>query len=709
MFSKGALLGLVLAIFAVSFAMGVGAQAQSLDIGMELSATQVSVCPCTPITEIQVKVTNLDDVPHSYKIALEMPKDWTGHPAAGSTIDVTTLEGKKVLDAGESSENMQVYITPSCFTKPGVYTLKAIVTTNGQSNYKSFDVEVLPCHYVQIDSQDSIKTCRAKQTDFTVAVTNFGKVPEEFRIDVSSSWGDTLLSLDNKKLDPNKPEAMEFSITPPELTGTFAIMVDVVSKNSYASNHRSIQFEVQNCYDFNADIKPQSNAVCLGKAAKYTIVIDNVGLQKDTYNIIAPEFATPEKSSITLEPNEEGLVNVFVEPEKLGKNDFEITVVSSSLPAVKSVLSAALDAIECRDVALVTYPTEKTVCQGQAAEYELIIKNTGTVDDMFNIKADIGKLETVAVSLAPNEVKRVKLTIDTSALAPGETRHVNVEARSGEVVDTNVVDVIANNCFSAQFSINPETRNVCVGDEILYELKARNTGKYEEGYSLQMVKEIMDEFTLQPGEEKMLSKTIHAFFPAGNTYDIPFRLVSSHVFEERVMKIAVRPVSECFSVDLRDSEVMEVDSDVGIGRAVLLKLTNKGERRDAYDVSLEGPDWTYLSANQAILEPGATKDFYVYISPTYWVESGTYTVDVKAKSAYAEDNYTFYITVESVFPGMEGEGGNGQPQMIINITLPSAGIIMSQVTADTLKVAILGLIILAIAIILLAKLIMMMK
>ncbi len=688
-------------ILAVLLAPVAGAQNYNMDVS--LSTEFVSVCPCTPVTEVQVDVTNLDDIPHSYMIELEMPADWTGHPEMGSVLDVTTVGGKKVLNPGESSESMQIYVTPSCDTRPGTYEVKVKVSTTGQSTYRTFDVEVLPCHYVDIETEDRIQSCRGESVDFTVGVTNYGKIKEDFQVSVRTSWGDVLVDTE-KRIESGDTEAMEFSITPPNLAGRFAILVDVVSKDSYAEDSKSIQLDIDNCYDFNADVKPVEGVVCLGKTTKYKLIVDNVGLRKDTYNIFVPDFVTPEKESVSLEPNEEGIVDLFVRPNILGRKDFEITVSSSSMPSVKKSVSANIEAIECRDVAVVIYPTDQEVCQREKAEYEVVVKNTGTTEDLYELSADTGTLGEGTVSLLPGEVERVDLTVDTSELSPGEERSITVEARSGEVYDRNTVSLFAKNCYSVDFGINPEERSVCTGDEIIYEITVKNTGEFEDSYSLQIVKEVMEEFTLQPGEEKSFQKVINAFFPQNKTYEIPFRLVSSNIFEERVMKINLRPTDECFGVDLRDSEVMEVDSDVGIGRAVLLKVTNTGERKDAYEITMEGPEWTYLSSNQAILEPGDKKEVYVYISPDYFVTSGTYTVTVNADSSHVSDSYTFYITVESVWP--ENVTGGGEPEVTINITLPTAELVGGELSADMVKVLILAVIVLAIIIILAVKFVM---
>ncbi|MBN2042734.1 MAG: hypothetical protein JW754_02910 [Candidatus Aenigmarchaeota archaeon] len=691
-------------VLAVMLAPVVSAQTYNMDVS--LSTEFVSVCPCTPVTEVQVDVMNLDDIPHSYVIELEMPADWTGHPEMHSALDVTTVNAKKVLDPGESSEPMQIYVTPSCDTKPGIYEIKVKVSTTGQSTIKTFDVEVLPCHYVQIETEDRIQSCRGSDVDFTVALTNYGKIKENFDVSIRTSWGDVLFE-GEKRIDSQDTEAMEFSILPPDLTGNFAVLVDVVSKDSYAKDSQSIPLGIINCYDFNADVKPSDGVVCLGKTTKYKLIIDNVGLEGDTYNIFVPDFVTPERESISLEPNEEGIIDLFVKPNVLGRKNFEVTISSQSLPAIKKNVQASIEGIECRDVAVVVYPTDQALCHGMEAEYEVVVKNTGTVDDMYELSSDLGTFEEGVVAVSPGEVKRVKLTVDTSALQPGEERELTVQAKSGEVQDRTTVDLFAKNCYSVDFRINPMERNVCVGDEILYEITVRNTGEFRDSYSLQIVKEVMEEFTLEPGEEITFQKVLNAFFPQDQTYEIPFRLVSAHVFEENVMKVAVRPNAECFAVDLRDSEVMEVDSDVGYGKAVRLKLTNTGERKDAYEVTLEGPEWTYLSSSDAVMDPEDMKEFYVYISPDYFVTSGTYTVTVKGASNYASDSYTFYITVESVWP--ENVTGQGEPEMTINITLPSAQIFAGELSADSVKVLVLALIVLVIIIILAVKFVMFVK
>jgi uncharacterized membrane protein len=671
------------------------------NIGMELNTDSVSICPCNVISEVEVTISNYDDVTHTYYLSMDLPPEWSGLPGPGKKIETATLS------PGESIKQ-PVYITPVCYAKPGVYTVRITTSVNSEKVSKDLKVEILPCHFVDIVTEESIHVCKGFSTSLSMTLKNYGKISENFEIKATSSWGEELFKTEIS-LDSQETKSFEFSVTPPETPGNYYVTFSVQSKDVFFNkNEKEMQLTVDNCYDFDVDIQPKEDKVCLGKSVKYSLIITNVGIKNDSYNIYTPDWVTPESDIIDLEPNEEKEVDVFAEPNMLGKTSFNISVSSVNYPTLKKEVSGSLNALECRSVAVIIYPTKQTICQGLTTEYDIIVKNTGSIQENFDIRTSVGVLGMNKVALNPGESQRINLTIDTSVFEPGTENEITVEARADEISDSNTVELIAENCYSANLTVEPTKVKVCQGDNIVYEIFLLNTGKFKDDYTLFEGESVIDNVSLDVGEDIKIYRGLQAFIPSNQTFVVPIRALSKNVFLEKEMNITVEPLSECFSIEISGKNVTELKTDVCMGATVTLSLNNTGKRKDSYILTLKAPDWVYLSTNTITLDPGEEKEFYVYVSPNFEVESGEYVITVDANSSYTGDQYTFFANVEKGKPPVENVTGiEEQPNITVNITLPTG--LVTGIEPQTAKTILLAIIILIIIVILAVKFILLVK
>jgi uncharacterized membrane protein len=486
--------------------------------------------------------------------------------------------------------------------------------------------------------------------------------------------------------------------------GTHYITITAKSQDSYAENEKEVQLNVENCYELSLDIQPKENVVCLGGSGKYVLLIKNTGSREDEYEIIAPDWIVPSQDSVKVPPNTERSMGLFAYPEMEGKNTFDVHVVSPNYAEAKGTVSGTANTIECKDVAVIVSPAEETVCQGLTTDFEVKVKNTGTVAETFDIESDVGILEANKVSLEAGEIGKLKLAVDSSGMEFG-TNYVTVTARSGEVSDQNVVSLLVEDCYSLELEVSPEESETCEGDEILYTMFLKNTGKFIGTYSLMVDGEPVGTLLLTPGESKVVETKLMALkYTEEESHTLLFEAVSDQKTFETTSEMTIKPREECYSVDLSSEKVSELKMiEVGVGVSMAIRIKNSGEKEDAYALGITGPEWVYLSEEEISLGSGEEDDVYIYASPQYGVEDGIYTAKVSVFSENAQNELNFMFGVG------EAEGPTNETNVTITPGGPLTGMITGRDGETTGKVVLLALITVFIIIILALKLVLFVK
>ena len=660
------------------------------DVYMVLGSEELSGCPCNTLQNT-LTVTNTGDTTDTFTFSLDLPEGWSGF-----------IKPEGIFAVGET-RNINFYITPACFIEPGSYTVKVSAkTSDGREFIENVDVDVLRCHDVEIQAEELKTGCAGFPADYKMVVKNLGKVSETFTVEVTTSWGEDILSA-SMDIDKQKNETFDVSVMPPS-AGTHYITIVAQSQDSYAKAEKKLQLDMENCYDFSLDLQPEEETVCLGGSGKYVLSITNRGSKEDTYKIYAPEWVIMNQDSIKVSPNTERSVGLFAYPEMEGKNTFEIKVVSSSYGKVVKMISGVANTIECKDVAVIVSPAEDTVCQAMTKEFEVTVKNTGTVGDSFELSTDVGTLEKNKVVLEAGEVETVKLTIDSGKMDTG-IHKITVTARSGNVVDQNIVSLTVEDCYSLEFDVKPKKLDACTGDKIEYAINLKNTGKFPEEYTLKVDEQVIGTVFLTPGESKIVNTTLLVSYPFEEVHNLTFKAVSKRKSFESLSELGVKAKEKCYSVEMSAERVNEVKRiEIGTGLSIPLKIRNAGEREDTYKVSVDGPSWIHLSDEQISLKSGEEEKIYLYASPAFGVEDGIYTAVVGVSSENAENQLNFKLGIGNATAPAQQPGQN---QTNVSVGGPPTGMIPAG--GATGKVILLGVITLFIIIILALKLVLFVK
>lgn len=591
-----------------------------------------SICPCDTLTadHINAYIKNKGSS-DTYKLSLDLPEKWSGF-----------IKPKIELSVDEEKKIDPLWITPGCEVKPGVYTVKIKATSESTGKMFStpLDINVLKCHYIEFSAPLEVNICKGRSKKIDLEIRNEGRFEERIRLSTNKAWAE----LSDKKVTIASKSSQTIPvILNPTQSGEVTITGE--SENSYAQASIKIQVNKENCYDFSTDLRPKKESICLKKSSKRTLTIENKGTREDNYTLRTSDWIDLKVDKVVLKPGKIGEIDFEITPKELGTREFFIEVSSVSSDKEQR-LEGVVNTKECREVVVIATPTEREVCKGEKVEYEVVVKNSGNIEEVYNLESSIGTLNQNKVVLEPGEAKKLKLTVRTGALSPGE-REIIIRASNEGISDTSKVKLNVENCYSAKLDISKEEYSVCQRDSVNFTIKVKNTGKFEDSYTLEYANK-EKEFTLKPGETAEFNYQFTAMYKPGSKHEIPIKLHSKEIFLEKKVIINMKPSEECFLVDIRTQEgfpCCEVKAPRCKATVVPLEIENKGKRADTYSLSLIGPDWTYLDKNKTSLSKQEHETVYLYISPPYEAELDNYTIDIITKSSKTEDKLSLNIQV----------------------------------------------------------------
>jgi len=88
----------------------------------------------------------------------------------------------------------------------------------------------------------------------------------------------------------------------------------------------------------------------------------------------------------------------------------------------------------------------------------------------------------------------------------------------------------------------------------------------------------------------------------------------------------------------------KIDTEVGKGKLMRLRVINAGSFGDKYEVCLTGPEWAVIKPDSLSLKSEESKSLFLYISPGIGIE-GKYEIKVTIKSKCVTESETIEVGV----------------------------------------------------------------
>ncbi|MFH1432674.1 MAG: helix-hairpin-helix domain-containing protein [archaeon] len=579
------------------------ALAASYSVNMELDTNYIKMGQGIS-TMIYATITNTGELSDTYTIT---PEKWMTNPS------------KVTLAPGES-KTIGLLISPPCDIEAKEYTLGITTKSDNSKDTETITIDVLKVYRVELGQITAKTSCVGDKETFVLDISNNGKNTETFAITATSGI------LEKDKLTLNSGETQQVNLELPVTEGQKSVDVTVKSllSTSCAQDSKTIKLVGVSCYSQDIMITPESKTMCIKDTSDFTLTVKNTGTKKDTYTMTT-DFGELSSDALTIEPSEEKKIKLTVSPEDMGTYKANIDVRSRS--GTKKV-TVAINAQNCKGIAVITIPKEKTVCKGATAEYTVTIKNIGKTEDTLDISTTMGELTEKKMTIEAGQTKELTLKIPTENLED-EKYKVTVTAES-DIKDSSESVLNVENCYSSALSMDPQITKVCPGTDAVFTITAQNTGKNKDTYTIETSSGELEESTIEL--ESLQAKNIKLTVPAvKESKNVVINMFSPNSQNTKTVNITLKDTEICFGfIVSANPEIIEAEDYKGY--LYTLTVKNTGEYSSEFSVSaVGGPDWIFIDPKKLNIDTGEEDQFYIYVSPPYGTEAGTYNINIEVK------------------------------------------------------------------------------
>ncbi len=301
------------------------------------------------------------------------------------------------------------------------------------------------------------------------------------------------------------------------------------------------------------------------------------------------------------------------------------------------------------DVSVTISPKELLVNPYEIAVYDILIKNTGPVNDTYTLSVEgISQgwysLSHDSVTVPASESKTVYLFITPQPTEKDVYVGTVSVSDLENVSDTFKLNIIKDH--KIQVSI-PEQLKSCLCEEDQTMIVVENTGKYSENLELVLSGDALDiinvevkSFTLEPNETNQIPvKILSACDTQEKVYSLEVKVKSTNSYASASTSSKIEK-KQCFNFEIDYPE--EVRTCANVEKIFQITVTNTGIKKDSYEINIEE-----LGFSDVIeLEPNQTQTFEVTFAKE---EEGVYRIPFNVSSDTLKKEGLIKFIVEKCF------------------------------------------------------------
>ncbi|MFH0875948.1 MAG: hypothetical protein V1859_08470 [archaeon] len=258
-----------------------------------------------------------------------------------------------------------------------------------------------------------------------------------------------------------------------------------------------------------------------------------------------------------------------------------------------------------------TIPNEAYRCIGVPSEFPVVIKNLGTVENVFFVKANSSELNyNYNVSLKPKDEKTIFIgfTPKKDAIAT-----VNINELYGGLTVAKNTRLIVENCYDAEISLNE--KNFCVDEEKI-SLTVNNTGLKIGTFLVSLYSKELGIDTgklvkLNAGESKTVLFKEIKLMPGNHEISATVTINETQKTKTILKKIEVKSIFDCFKPKVIAPLIWAKRT---VPEEHWLMIENTGNRPAEYVLVFE-PSWINYSSESISLNPRDKKDIVITTFP----------------------------------------------------------------------------------------------
>lgn len=451
-------------------------------------------------------------------------------------------------------------------------------------------------------------------------ITNAGSAQEDVTITSTSEW--VKIAPDVVSLSPGQKATVYIYITPENGEndpGLYTLPISVKSASAKKAVTKNIQFTLMSCHHVALQPKQTVYNACITENAPILFDITNQGKTADTFAVTS-SLGDLTNSQVTLRSGETKTIKLTVPVEEQEKQI--VLKAASTTTYAKATTSLTLYGDQCYTAEIDVTPKQAQLCVEDGAVYTVQVRNTGSRNDTFTLKANSGKFANNTLAVKAGGVASTTLKVNPTVTGEHD---VEITAQSAHTTLNAEATLAVSTCRGVAVSIAPQEETVCYGDKATYEVTVKNTGTKKDTYVLTtdagtLAKETVE---LNAGQVSSIALTADTKKLSNGTYAINVKAESKAGAKDSAK--ASYTVDYCAAADIQfeqNKDTLEVCPGDVIENTVRVK--NTGRKEDTYTVRVS--DGTLREKNVVILAPGVSRNV-------------TWTIPTE-KDAIGEDRFT---------------------------------------------------------------------
>ena len=477
-------------------------------------------------------------------------------------------------------------------------------------------------------------------TSYEVEIENVGPVEDTYTFTSSSTSEIDIAPQKIDNLEPGASETVNVWYNPSQDRdeGTYSYTLTATSRATGDSYTGQITAEVIREHDVNIEVSETSQTVCRGEQATYTMEVTNDGIQQEEYQL-STDYGQLSQNTVTLEDGETKEVTLTATSQEEAQESFNVRATSTTSYA-QTIQNIQFNAETCYSSETSVTPEDQEVAAGNAASYDVTIRNTGTNEDEFTLSSNTGEFTENPVTVEGESSETVQLQV-----TPEELGQTNIELSSeGKSSSTSSASLNSYNGNDMDVSFEAGTVNVCETDQASVNALVENTGETEETFTLQTDRGTIqtEELTLEPGESDTVETVVDATQLETGSHEVTVTATASTFEEPKKSQTSTVNVENCWDISMN---VVPQVASAGENRSTVyeINLENTGTRENTYELSYTGPEWVSIKPDNVTVERGQTGNAYMYAGIPFKKEG-----NVQITATAVGTNTTASQTVELV-------------------------------------------------------------
>lgn len=296
--------------------------------------------------------------------------------------------------------------------------------------------------------------------------------------------------------------------------------------------------------------------------------------------------------------------------------------------------------VYAQDFELTSPDNAVDLCTGETALFTVNVRNTASEVGYYTFSVDgLASSWVTAIPLGmilkPGESDNVFIYATPNSFVIPSNYGFNLIASSGAKTERLSFNANVKDCHEVQATGFGE-KELCSESTETYNVEIKNTGRYDESYSISVSGDLKDYVSLSQSTININSgesKTVFA------TVNYPSNLEGSHSFSINIKSKTSNaqttvnfPISilGCYDFSLRTSKDF-VNFCENSQEKVIIELKNDGNQANTYNLEVRGPAWANLDHNTITLEKSQLGSTDLILNPDYGVK-GIFDITVKATS-----------------------------------------------------------------------------